>query len=225
MDFGNIQNTLQNLTGKKITQEELGKALGIKKSAMNIRIKNGGEIKPIEIKRIEEYFNVEYRELHLLTPEEAEKLKMINENCSCSEQYDIPYWEGLPEYLKKNDFTSAHIDKEIIENYWKYDAKNLRSIPIFTNHLNYYPEEKFPFGHIAAMDISSTDINKAGIYCFTTNSGIFIRKINLLMDGSVQFMDYSQPTPQVSKVVTPEQLEEVNFTIIGRVFKCLTTRL
>ena len=49
MDFSDIQNTLQNLIGKKITQEEIGHALGIKKSAVSLRIKSGSKIKPNEI--------------------------------------------------------------------------------------------------------------------------------------------------------------------------------
>jgi len=55
--------TLQNLTKYKITQEELGKALGVKKSAISLRIKtqeeeNKGQLKKDEIEKIANYFNV-----------------------------------------------------------------------------------------------------------------------------------------------------------------------
>ncbi len=207
------------------SQKEIADILSITRQAIGGRIKDKTDFLTADVKRIFDYYNVNLQMLDTKENNEVIADYIRSDDCSCSEQYDIAYWEDLPEDLKKVDFSSCHVDKEVMENYWKLDYNNIRVLPIFTKQLTYYPEERFPYGEIALMDISSTDIIKAGVYCFTTNSGIFIRALNLLYDGSVQFIDYTDIEPKISKTVPAEKLKEVNFNVVGRVFKCVTSRI
>ena len=45
MNLIELQDTLQNLTKAKITQEEIGKALGITRSTVNARMKSNSQLK------------------------------------------------------------------------------------------------------------------------------------------------------------------------------------
>ena len=58
MNLTQIAQKLQNLTNLKITQAEIGRALDIDRSSVNMRIKRGTEIKISEIKKLAEYFRV-----------------------------------------------------------------------------------------------------------------------------------------------------------------------
>lgn len=63
MNIAELQTTLQNLTKAKITQEQIGNALGITRSTVNTRIKNGSQLKLEEIPRIEKFFGVTLKHL------------------------------------------------------------------------------------------------------------------------------------------------------------------
>lgn len=68
MQFKYIQRALENLTKRKVTQEEIGEALGIGKSTVNIRMKKYGDsnLKSNEIKKIEKHFKINYLDLSSL---------------------------------------------------------------------------------------------------------------------------------------------------------------
>lgn len=233
MNINEVQATLQKLKNKKITQAEIARALKKDRSNINIKAKRGTELKLIEVEQLEKYFDVILTNdvLHL-----ARIVNKINNNnvdnittnseCTCGEQFNVPYWENLPENLKRPKITSIHTDIELIENDWQLKSEIIRVIPMKGDCLqNYW----YPMRHndILAFDITNKDLNNDGIFVFTTNEGenIYIRKLNLLMDGNINVMDYTNHEPQIVKTITPEKAKEVNFEIIGRVFKNISLRI
>ena len=54
---------MQNLTKAKITQEEIGKALGITRSTVNARMKSNSQLKIEELPKIEKHFGVDLTNL------------------------------------------------------------------------------------------------------------------------------------------------------------------
>jgi len=54
-----VQLTLQNLLNRTITQVELGKALGTGRANINDKIKKNRQLRPEEITKINNYFNVD----------------------------------------------------------------------------------------------------------------------------------------------------------------------
>ncbi len=63
MNLIELQDTLQNLTKAKITQEEIGKALGITRSTVNARMKSNSQLKIEELPKIEKHFGVDLTNL------------------------------------------------------------------------------------------------------------------------------------------------------------------
>lgn len=59
MDITGVQDVLQNLTKAKISQSEIAKALGKDRSNINAKAKRGTELKLSEIRKLENYFNVD----------------------------------------------------------------------------------------------------------------------------------------------------------------------
>lgn len=59
MNIQEVLHTLQNLTKTKITQTELGNALGKTRSDISLKAKRGTELKLSDIRKIEEYFKVD----------------------------------------------------------------------------------------------------------------------------------------------------------------------
>ena len=63
MNLIELQDTLQNLTKAKITQEEIRKALGITRSTVNARMKSNSQLKIEELPKIEKHFGVDLTNL------------------------------------------------------------------------------------------------------------------------------------------------------------------
>ena len=73
---------------------------------------------------------------------------------------------------------------------------------------------------IAYLDLSDTDCSDGGVYLFSTKTGgkkhLFIGMLNPNIDGNIVITYKNAVTLQ--KIRTPQELKEVNFKIIGRVF-------
>lgn len=65
MNMTELQATLQDLTKAKITQEQIGNALGITRSTVNTRMKNNSQLKLEEIPKIEKFFGVTLKDLQM----------------------------------------------------------------------------------------------------------------------------------------------------------------
>lgn len=63
MNLEQIYQKLQNLTNTKITQADLGRALGVDRSSINIRLKRNGELKLSEIEKLSKYFRIDLSDL------------------------------------------------------------------------------------------------------------------------------------------------------------------
>lgn len=77
MDLIELQTTLQNLTKVKITQEEIGKALGITRATVNARMKSGSQLKLEELPKIEGHFGVSLTKLKAVEDFSAVTKKLL----------------------------------------------------------------------------------------------------------------------------------------------------
>lgn len=209
MDFGNIQNTLQNLTGKKITQEELGKALGIKKSAMNIRIKNGGEVKPNEIKQLEDYFNVKYRELHILTPEEVEKLENGFIDIPVRGEVEASMGYGVT-VLNEAQTATYSISRKL--------AKDLNisinaSEIIFARGNSMLPT--IEGGDSLLIDLSKKDIYDGKIYCIRYDGQLYAKRLQKIATDKIKIISDNKDYDPV--IIDFSSDYNYDFEVIGEV--------
>ena len=214
-------DSLQNLTNAKITQEEFGKALGTGRANISRRIKNNSLLTLAEIKKLENYFEVEYNEIHLLNNNELTKYHAA----VTGDKIEIPYWDQLPEELKNPKIISCWFDNEIIENSWGMNAKNLCIIPMVGDKMtNYwYPIRS---GDILIVDTSQNQIMGNGVYFATSqnNTRFWVREMQVLINQDIEIKGYS-PSGSTIKSFCREQLENVDFRLIGKVIKNVSFRL
>lgn len=221
MRHSELLETLQKLIFRKPTQQELADILGCQIGVISARASRDSKYKFEELIKIEKHYNISF-----VTENNVMNILDIIERNENEECFDIKYWEELPENLKRAKVHSVHTDREIIENDWQLKHENIRVIPMKGNSLqNYwYPMRH---NHILAFDITNKDLNNDGVFVFTTNNGenIYIRKLNLLFDGNINIVDYTNPEPVIVKTVSPERAKEVDMQIIGRVFKNISLRI
>ena len=134
--------------------------------------------------------------------------------------FEIPYWDGVKdfEFAKRTDITSMYEDKEFIRSLNK-ECDNIRLIRVFNKKMDggIYPYRE---NDIAYLDLGETDCRDGGVYLFSTKTGgkkhLFIAQLNPNIDGDIVITYRNAVTLQ--KVRTLEQLKEVDFKIIGRIF-------
>lgn len=211
-----IQGYLQNKINVKITQTLIGKALKTGRSNISLRVKHNSELSEQEIKLIEDYFGI-------LLPKNLNNDNKVEENKSIRfserEYVEIKYWEGLPDEFKLPELTSKWEDKEIIQNSWCKNYKDLRVIPMLGNRMDgyWYPMRN---SDILIIDLSATDLSESGVYFFTTFKGkhLFVRELELQIDGNID-IHWFENRKSGNVIYTKEELENYDFKVIGRIVK------
>lgn len=192
---------------RKVTKQDIANALGYSVQYIG-RIKNKALTNP-QIKKIEAAFNI--------------SLTDINRQ----EYFEIPYLkiDGLDsKRIKNKQITTCWLDRELIENEWKKDAKNLRIIKMLGDKMN---AGEYPLRHddTLLIDISQTDILNSGIYVFTTAKNeetmVFICGVTMQTDGNVRVY-FKNSAVYKDRLLTPEELNKIKFTVRGRVVKNLS---
>lgn len=211
-----ILDTIQNLTNSKISQEEFGKALGTGRSNISLRIKNGSQVTHEELKKLESYFNV------ILLDGGVKTLAMMPLN---NDRIEIGYWSELPEELKKSKIQSVWFDREIIENDWEMEAKDLCIIPMIGDKMSRYWYPIFS-GNILIVDTSQNQIMGNGVYFATSqnNTRFWIREMQVLINNDIQIKGFA-PSGDTVKVFSKQELDAVDFKLIGKVIKNVSFRL
>lgn len=216
MHYNELVAILHSLTKREPTAGELRIAAGIKSSAMTNRKNRNGNFSLEELIKIAQYYNVEVSKL----AKDKIKIDIPNVNTfSQAQKFEIKYCEELPDEYKTPSVTSKWEDIEIIENLWGRKKEDLRIIPMLGSSLEgyWYPIKN---RDLLLIDTSITDLTKSGIFLFSTrnNTNLFIRELILQLDGSVLLRAY-EPNGNREAKYTAEQLEELDFRVIGRVFK------
>lgn len=150
---------------------------------------------------------------------------VISANFNRADAVEIKYYENptLIETIKNPDITSIWIDRELVHNIWRKSEDNLRIIQMPGDYMlgghNYFSISN---KDIVLIDMSSKNISLSGIYAYTTQNEkyIFIKAIQRLADGSIKFKSTNNNYQSV--VMTPEQLDEIGFKVLGRAIKNLS---
>ena len=209
-----LQSSLQKLTNRKITFTEIGIALGSSRANISNRVKRNSVLKFDEVKRIEEYFNV-----NIETEKLTEKLT------SDSDIINIPYWSELPEELKNPDFTCVTAERKVIENHWYLEPENLCIVPMVGNKMqNYwYPMSD---GDILIVNTKQNYIMGNGVYFATSrnNTRFWVREMQVLVNDDIEFKGFA-PSGETTKTLSKQELADVGFKIIGKVIKNVSFKL
>ena len=210
-------DSIQNLTNAKISQEEFGKALGTGRANISKRIKNKSVLTNQERQKLESYFNV------VLLEGGVKNLALMSLNTV--DRIEIGYWEGLPDDLKKTKVQSVWFDREIVENDWEIQADNLCIIPMVGDKMSRY---WYPIrcNDILIVDTSQNQIMGNGVYFATSqnNTRFWIREMQVLINNDIQIKGFA-PSGDTVKVFSKQELDAVDFKLIGKVIKNVSFRL
>lgn len=204
MRYDEAMKHLQNLIGFKPSTKEMVHILGLSSpKTLYQRAHRNSEFTDLEIKTLVEHYNpkVEY-------------------STTLADKVELKYFEhpNLKTDIKNPLITSLWFDRELVENVWKKDPKNLRIIKMLGDKMD---SGDYPLRNddILIMDITETDPTISGIYVFTTNNNqyIFINNINIKYDGSYRFTFFNPRYPE--RVHSPEEIKKLDLKIVGKVIK------
>lgn len=215
MRFNQAFTTLQNSTNAEINQAELGRVLGVSRANINYKKQANVLLSDEDVKKIETYYNVN------LTPNDSSNLLQFPP----SDRIEISYWPELPEELKNPKIVSVWFDREIIENDWRMNADHLCIVPMIGDKMARYWYPIRP-NDILIIDTSQNYIMGNGVYFGTSqnNTRFWIREMQILINREIEFNGYA-PSGNTSKVYTSQELENVDFKLIGKVVKNVSFRL
>lgn len=205
MQLFEIISKMQLVEKKEFTKIDLAKMLGVSYQYLQ-RIKNDIPAQYIE--------GLELKRGYKLRENES------NINTNNDGAFEIPYWEGYAdfEFIKRTDIPSLWEDKNFILSLNK-SCENIRLIRIFNKKMDggAYPYRE---NDIAYIDLGDCDYTDGGIYVFSTEiedkKHLFIGMLNPNIDGDVVISYKNSVLPP--KIRTIEQLQNVKFKVIGRVF-------
>ena len=217
MRFNQVYGTLQKLIKAEINQAELGRVLGVSRANINYKKQANVLLSDEDVKKIETYYKVS------LAPNNT--LSFTGGYKPVSDIIKIPYWDGLPEELKIPDFTCVTAERNVIKNHWYLNPDSLCIVPMFGNKMaNYW--YKINDSDILIIDTSHNKIVGNGVYFATSqnNTRFWIREMQNLINNDVEFKAFA-PSGNTTSVMTKQQLDEVDFRIIGKVVKNVSFRL
>ncbi len=214
---------LQNFTKHRITYEEIASVLGITRSAVGNRIQRKQPLKEFEEQKLDDYFLAKASEI--LTQNSTSPIQSMIKEFQTFDRVEINYWRGLPDDLKNPRIASVWFDKEIIENAWGMRAEHLCIVPMIGDKMAHYWYPIRP-NDILIVDTSQNYIMGNGVYFATSrnNSRFWIREMQVLINNDVEFKGFS-PSGETTKIFTPQDLENVDFKLIGKVIKNVSFRL
>lgn len=220
MDLSTLYKRLHNITQCRIVKSDIARALNMDPAQLRRKEVSGIDLKQSELKTIAESFNIP---MELLIYQENIKENIIK--IPAPDRIEIAYWEHLPEALKNPKIVSCWFDREIIENAWGMSAEHLCIIPMVGDKMAryWYPIRN---GDILIVDLNQDYIMGNGVYFATSqnNTRFWIREMQVLISQNIEIKGYA-PSGETTKVFTKEQLEEVNFQLIGKVIKNVSFRL
>ena len=94
MLYDELLDYLQNLTRRKITQQDMGEALDISKQAIGKKKADSYNFKAFEIEKIKDYIISKYNVIELSQVDNNLQIDVVK----------IPYWDKFPEEMKNPQY-------------------------------------------------------------------------------------------------------------------------
>ncbi|OCL92468.1 putative HTH-type transcriptional regulator [Aliarcobacter thereius] len=206
-----LKDILSNeLDNKKVFDKDVAASLNISKESLSIMKKKNSipyeQIAKFCAKRKISINWVLFDQLPKSLEEQTEKYirvkHFININASAGGggfNYDENY-----EYL--------NIDKTILDNLYKTKTSNTNSI-IALNVIGDSMEPTLNDKEIILFDKDNTDISKGGIFIVSTTVGLFVKRVSLKIDGSIELI--SDNKNYNSEIIQKSEFDTIQ--ILGKV--------
>lgn len=219
MRYDVLLERLQNLIKHKPSQKDLGDILGLRQTSISGRALRNSNFTDEEIDKINAFYGI-----NLYLNIGKDDIKITSSEVE-DEIIEIPYWEELPEELRIPDFDCVTAQRGVIKRHWGLNPESLRIVPMVGDKLtNYW--YRINDSDILIIDTSHNYIMGNGVYFATSqnNTRFWIREMQNLINDDVQIKGYA-PSGDTIKIFTKQQLEEVDFKLIGKVIKNVSFRL
>ena len=131
---------------------------------------------------------------------------------------EIPYCEFLFKQQRQNFFfRTIHINRKLVHDIWKKDEAYLRVVNMPGDSMQ-GGEMSIKDDDILLIDSSMRNPSHAGIYAYSTmDKFFFVNGIKRETDGRIKFYHSNKSYEDI--YYTQEQLDELQFKILGRVVK------
>lgn len=195
-----------------LNQVEAANILNVTPMAVSKRVNKNSELKVSELIKLQEATGCN------LLGNSSYDVSKRRERVEIKYLYLTDTWD---EKLKNPLVTSVWLDRELITNIWRKNPDDLRIVKMIGDRMcgGEYPLNN---DDILIVDISEKEIINSGIYIFTTqdDENVFINTVEKKIDGGVRFTFFNKYYPD--KVYTLQQLQDLDFKIIGKVIKNLS---
>jgi hypothetical protein len=210
VQYNELVEHLQNLTGHKLTQKEFASILGIGQTAVSNKVVRGTELTIDELLKVERSLGLPLGTLSGITAsEDCIKLDYIHIAPSCGRGTVV---------LDDAEVTPIRIGKEIIKDIWKISSPEV--LKLFRASGDSM-ENTIEDGNILLVDTSRTDYHNGGIYVLTINNDWFVKRLRLKVTGELEIIsDNPKYEPEILKPNT-----DIEIKVVGRVIKNLTRGL
>ena len=204
MRFSKLLNTLQNLIGFTPKQSDIGKILNMGYSTINGRYQRDSDFSDEEIEKIEEHYGISLRG----GDNNSVEIEYININPSCGHGTIV---------LDDADIIPVRIGKELIQDVWKANPKDLKLFKASGDSMQPIIED----GDILLVNTARTDFQNGGIFLLTIENDWFIKRLRLRVDGILEIISENE---RYLKEVVPRNAT-LEIKIYGRVIKNLSRGL
>lgn len=195
--------------GISLSQNELAEIFGVQQGAISRRVSRESALTVNEVVLIKKKYP-------LFTKYLFEYLGI-----SYADAVQIKYYknEEYSHLIRCDKIDSLWLDRQLTCDVWQDEVENLRIVTMAGNYMD-GGDKPIPDGAHLIIDISSTDINRSGIYAYITNAGFFVNQIKLKANGNVDIINQNISCGKGSTYL-PSELEKMGFKVIGRVIKAL----
>lgn len=192
-----IQLGLQNLLERTVSQVEIGKALGTGRANINYRIKYKSKVKIEELKKIEEYFNVDlsnFIERDNIKAKIDEYLNSNNEEETLEDCLSLPVrgdvnasmGYGVTVYDEKETGV-YHISKKLALD---LNINKNSSEIIFASGDSMYPT--IQGGDSLLIDRSKKEVHDGRIYCVRIDGQIYAKRLQKIPPATIVVISDNQ---------------------------------
>lgn len=200
-----IKDVLSSEIGeRKVYDKDVANALGISKEYFSMLKKRKrvplNEVMNFCVKR---GININW----LLFDQDIESLSKETEKFAYIKYFkDINASAGGGALNYEESAEKLYLDKELEEFLGKENIKNIEALNVIGDSM----EPLLKDGSIVFIDRSKVDIKNGGIFVLTTNAGVFIKRVILKTDGSIELVSENRMYPK--EVISNEEVQ-----IIGKV--------
>ena len=213
LSFGEVVERIKDILSSEISErkvydKDVAKALNLSKEYFSI-LKKRGKIPLAEVIEFCAKRNISIN--WLLFDQDPKSLYKETEKFAYIKYFkDINASAGGGALNYESSFEKLYLDKELENFLGKESIKNIEALNLIGDSM----EPLLKDGSIIFVDRSKRDIKKGGIFVLSTNAGVFIKRVILKTDGSVELISENRMYPK--EVILNEEIE-----IIGKVIGVL----